>query len=290
MKNKNCIICNNNKFILAFPFGTYYNRKKFKYYKCKCCNFVVIDPYPNKFDFKKLYNNKTYHEKYYSNLESSEYKKSAEYLSNYLVGKKKILDFGCGSGHFIKQIKNKHLCYGAEYEMDTVKKCREKIKNVFFFQSDEINKKKFDYYFDVIHLGDVLEHVTNPSYLLKKLQKKIKKNGILYLDGPIERNFSLVNLSIILFGNIKKFLIPKFKNNFEPYHLYFCNFKNQLLMFKKIKNCKIVKYEIYETGWPYNNGGIIKKVIVILAKLFSQLNIFGFKIGNRARIIVKKND
>ena len=71
MKNKNCIICNNNKFILAFPFGTYYNKKKFKYYKCKSCNFVVIDPYPNKFDFKKLYNNKTYHEKYYSNLETS---------------------------------------------------------------------------------------------------------------------------------------------------------------------------------------------------------------------------
>ena len=61
-------------------------------------------------------------------------------------------------------------------------------------------------------------------------------------------------------------------------------------MFKKIKNYKIVKYEIYETGWPYNNGGIIKKIIVILAKLFSQLNIFDFKIGNRARIIVKKYD
>ena len=55
MKNKNCIICNNNKFILAFPFGTYYNKKNFKYYKCKNCSFVAIDPYPNKFDFKKLY-------------------------------------------------------------------------------------------------------------------------------------------------------------------------------------------------------------------------------------------
>ena len=50
MKNKKCIICNNKKFILAFPFETYFE-KKFKYYKCKKCWFVVIDPY-QMFDFK----------------------------------------------------------------------------------------------------------------------------------------------------------------------------------------------------------------------------------------------
>ena len=135
-----------------------------------------------------------------------------------------------------------------------------------------------------------MEHVTNPNYLLKKIQKKMKKNGILYLDGPIERNLSLVNLSVILFGNIKRIFIPKFRNNFEPYHLYFCNFKNQLSMFNKIQNYKIVKYEIYETGWPYNNAGTIKKTIALFAKLFSKLNFFGFKIGNRVRIILKKYD
>ena len=42
-----------------------------------------------------------------------------------------------------------------------------------FFQSDELNKK-FNYYFDVIHLGDVLEHVTNPNYLLKNTKKNEK--------------------------------------------------------------------------------------------------------------------
>ncbi len=289
MKNKNCIICNNKQFTLAFPFETNYNGKKFEYYKCKNCGFVKIKPYPNKIDFKKLYNNKNYHEKFYSNLETKGYKSSAEYLSSYIKGKKKILDFGCGNGNFIRQIKNKHLCYGVEYDLDTVKKCRESLSSAIFFQYNEINKKKFDCYFDVIHLGDVLEHVVNPNYLLKKLQKKIKKNGILYLDGPIERNFSIVNFIIILFGNIKRFFLKQ-KNNFEPYHLYFCNLKNQLSMFEKIKNYKIIKYEIYETGWPYYNGGLIKKTIAFIAKLISQINIFGFKIGNRVRIIVKKYD
>ena len=55
-----------------------------------------------------------------------------------------------------------------------------------------------------------------------------------------------------------------------PYHLYFCNFNNQQLMLKKIKKYKIVKYEIYETGWPYNNGGLVKTLIARLAIIFFQ--------------------
>ncbi len=110
----------------------------------------------------------------------------------------------------------------------------------------------------------------------------------MYLEGPIERNISLVNLSIIFFGNIKKFLFPNYKNNFKPYHLFFCDFKNQLLMIKKTNKFKIIDYEIYETGWPYNCGGHLKRSIALIAIIFSKLNIFGFKIGNRFRIILQK--
>ena len=59
-------------------------------------------------------------------------------------------------------------------------------------------------------------------------------------------------------------------------------------MLKNIKNFKIVKYEVYETGWPYNCGGLVKKLIAILAIFFSKIDIFGFKIGNRFRIILQK--
>ena len=137
-------------------------------------------------------------------------------------------------------------------------------------------------------MGDVLEHVVNPHNLLKKLHKKLKKDGLLYIEGPIERNFSIVNFSILLFGNIKKLIKPNLKNNFKPYHLYFCNFKNQLSMLKKMKKYEIIQYEIYETGWPYNSGGIIKKFISKVAIFFSMINFLGFKIGNRVRIILQK--
>lgn len=288
MKNKNCIICNKKKFTSTFPFSTHFNKKIFYYKKCLNCNFVKIDPYPNKKDLEILYDNKSYHGKFYSNMESTEYKLSAEYLSSFCKKRARLLDFGCGNGHFIKEIQNKYKCYGVEYDLDTIKQCRKTLTKATFLENKTIKKKKFNNFFDVVHLGDVLEHVVNPDSLLNKLHKKIKKNGLLYLEGPIERNFSIINLSIILFGNIKKLIKPNLKNNFKPYHLYFCNFNNQLLMIKKTKKYEIIKYEIYETGWPYNSGGIIKKSLVKVAIFFSKINIFGFKIGNRARIVCKK--
>ena len=61
-------------------------------------------------------------------------------------------------------------------------------------------------------------------------------------------------------------------------------------MIKKTNKFRIIDYKIYETGWPYNSGGYLKKIIALAAILFSQLNFFGFKIGNRFRIILKKKN
>ena len=288
MKDKNCIICNKKIFFPAFPFNTNFNGKIFHYMKCSNCKFVKIYPFPDKKDLSKLYKNKSYHEKFYSNVETVAYRHSVKYLKKFLNFKIRLLDYGSGNGHFIQEMGKNHNCYGVEFSLEILKKLKKNFKNQIFLSNRELNEKKYNNFFDVIHLGDVLEHVVNPNYLLINLHKKIKKKGLLYLEGPIERNFSLVNLSIILFGNIKRLLIPNYKNNFKPYHLFFCDLQNQLLMIEKINKFKIIDYEIFETGWPYNSGGYLKKSIALMAILFSNLNIFGFKIGNRFRLILQK--
>ncbi len=288
MKDKSCIVCNKKSFVPAFPFNTYFNRKVFYYKKCLNCKFVKIFPYPNKKDLKKLYDNKSYHEKFYANLKTDEYNESVKYLKKFLKVKAKLLDYGSGGGNFIKEINETHECYGVEYNPETIKQLKKKFKNVIFLNNNQFNNKKYNNFFDVIHLGDVLEHVIDPDNLIMNLHKKIKKKGLLYLEGPIERNLSLINFSILIFGNIKKFLSLNYKNNFKPYHLFFCNSHNQLLMIKNRNKFKIIDYKIYETGWPYNNGGYLKKSISMAGIFLSKLNIFGFKIGNRIRVILKK--
>lgn len=290
MRNKNCLICKKKKFIPAFPFNTNFNEKFFYYQKCVNCNFVRIFPNPNEKDFKKLYDDQNYHKKFYSNIDTKEYIDSVKYIQKFMKSKKKILDFGFGNGNFIKEVKKIHKCYGVEYNPETIKRLKKKFKKTVFLDNKKIKDKKYINYFDIIHLGDVLEHVEDPNKLLIDLHKKIKKNGLLYIEGPIERNLSLVNILIIVFGNIKRFINPNKINSFKPYHLFFCNFQNQLRMISNLRKYTVLDYKIYESGWPYLSGGYLKKIIALVAILFSKLNIFGFKIGNRFKIILKKND
>jgi len=287
---KNCIICNNNKFVIAFPFNTFFNNKLFLYKKCTKCSFVKISPKPNSKDLKKMYDNKSYHQEFYTHSEHNEYEASAIYLKKYIKNNSIILDYGCGYGHFIKKIPKKHTFYGVEYNPEVVNFLNKKNKKANFLTVKNFKKKKLFYFFDAVCLADVLEHVTDPIDLLLDLDKNIKKGGFFFIEGPIERNVSLVNYFAIIFGSLKKFFNRDYKNTFIPYHLYFCDINMQTLMLKKLKNYKIIDIQVYESGWPYYNGGIIKKIIAYIAILISKANFLGFKFGNRFRIILKKNE
>ena len=289
-KKKNCIICNNNKFVIAFPFNTFFNSKFFLYKKCIKCSFVKISPNPNSKDLNKMYDNKNYHKEFYTHPEHNEYEASAIYLGKYIKSNSIILDYGCGYGHFIKKIPKKHTFYGVEYNSGVVNVLKKKNKKANFLTVQNFKKKKLIFFFDIICLGDVLEHVTDPIDLLLDLDKNIKKGGLFFIEGPIERNISLVNYFAIIFGCLKKFFIRDYKNTFIPYHLYFCDINTQTLMLEKLKNYKIIDIQVYESGWPYYSGGIIKKIIAYIAILISKANFLGFKFGNRFRIILKKDE
>ena len=187
---KNCIICNSNKFVIAFPFNTFFNNKLFLYKKCIKCSFVKISPNPNFKDLKKMYDNNNYHKEFYTHPEHNEYEASANYLKKYTKNNSIILDYGCGYGHFIKKISKKNTLYGVELNSEVVNFLKIKNKNAIFFTVQNFKKKKLNFFFDIICLGDVLEHVTNPIKLLLDLDKNIKKGGLFFIEGPIERNIS----------------------------------------------------------------------------------------------------
>jgi SAM-dependent methyltransferase len=287
IKKKNCIICNSNKFINSFPYKTSFNKKVFFYKKCLNCKFVFIDPIPDKSDLKKMYENDRYHKNFYNLKNDNEYKKNYVFLKKFIKHGDHILDYGCGYGHFLRQIPNGIKKTGVEFNRDVVEFCKKKIKKTKFMTVNQFkthNKK-----FEVIHLGDVLEHLIDPINFLNDIKKKLRKNGIIFISGPLERNISLVNYSFLVFGYFKNKIFKNFVGNFTPYHIFFCNYKNKKKMLSRFRDLKILKFEIYETGFPYSMGNIFKKIIAIVGIILSYLNFFGFGIGNRFRVILLKN-
>ena len=88
----------------------------------------------------------------------------------------------------------------------------------------------------------------------------------------------------------KYFFRPKVINFDPPYHLIRVGSKQQLEFFNKLSTpVDVIYWEVYETGWPYLGGGLIKNFIAKTALILSGKKFFNLTFGNRFKaIIIKK--
>tara|TARA_Y100000310_G_C20673167_1_gene811403 strand:- start:1556 stop:2458 length:903 start_codon:yes stop_codon:yes gene_type:complete len=96
----------------------------------------------------------------------------------------KILDIGTASASFLHVAKNRGWqVYGVEPNKWL---CNWAQKNYgLYIQPGTIDSLNYpDNFFDVITLWDVLEHVPNPTEVLKKCHRLIKPGGYIYLNYP----------------------------------------------------------------------------------------------------------
>ncbi len=104
-----------------------------------------------------------------------------KYLKN-----KNICDFGCGYAGFLTLCKkNSKKLFGVEinnYYLNYLNKKKNYIKVCN-------NIDKFNEKFDVVTLFHVLEHMPNQISALKKIKKKLKKNGKIIVEVPHAKDF-----------------------------------------------------------------------------------------------------
>lgn len=105
-----------------------------------------------------------------------------------------LLDVGCGNGELLRSFGRsypKWVLAGSE-QNDRFRKEVEGISNVASFYSDSL--ENIDGQFDLITLLHVLEHVSEPIYMLEQLKKKLAPDGLLIIEVPnfLENAFDLV--------------------------------------------------------------------------------------------------
>ncbi len=122
-----------------------------------------------------------------------------------LVGKnKRVLEIGCSIGYLSKRMKE-NGCHvvGIEINQESVQIANsicDKIiegdieNNNPYLILDEIKEK-----YDVIVLGDVLEHCKDPLSVLKKLGKYLNSEGYLVISVPNVANIH-VRIALFFFG------------------------------------------------------------------------------------------
>lgn len=296
---ENCRTCGKQDSVeSAYP-HVHFNDKVFKYFKCNNCNSFNVFPTPNDADFKKMYgeNDHTYLKtikgklKYDFNYPFANHQgyqiHFLNQIKNDLKGKT-LLDYACGNGFYMKHAQDCGAkTVGVEFDKDFVSILNEKTDlEILTYNGLEriYQAKKFDY----IHLGHVLEHLSNPTELITKLKEFAHQNTTFIIDGPLDRNYCLHRFYIDAGSKLK----GKKHIDFTPQHISLTNHKSQLLFFKNA-GLKKEKYIVVEQYFPLpfklekSLGKIISYAIATLSIYISKIipssgNVFHFtgKINN----------
>jgi SAM-dependent methyltransferase len=283
---RECPICKSGteKARIVFPYNTKFNNVCFTYLKCNRCTSVFIDPIPDSDTFANMYAKTSYHDCFYQSQDGGEYEPSAKLLKQYLPAGATVLDYGCGVGGFLQASSEAGFVpFGVEFDKDAADLASQRA-GCNAISVEDFEALAIKPMFDAVHLGDVLEHLPDPAKTLKELLAYLKLGGILYVEGPLEINPSPVYWASKLFGGLKRIVRPDFVASDPPTHLFRTDATQQLAFFSMVEPGLVLKHwHIYETGWPYAKGGVIKPTIAAIASRVGGNKLFGMYFGNRFR-------
>jgi len=138
-------------------------------------------------------------------MDSDRSKKSFEILENIVLNSSakelRFLDLGCGTGEFMNMVADlgkKVKVWGIDVSNLAINRVKEKGLKGF---ARDVSWQKLPFpsqFFDVIYLGDVIEHLLDPDFMIKEAGRVLKKGGFLVLTTP--NLASWCNRLLLLFG------------------------------------------------------------------------------------------
>ncbi len=267
-----CPVCVSNSYLKNIE-------NSYKIFRCSSCYLLFVHPIPEKKENAEII-------EYWGddNIKNSasninKYIKVNRFFLNILKKynvknniKTKVLDIGCGYGFFVKLLnENNFDAYGLDISKQSTyfAKNNLNLKNII---NNDFSEKIFeDNYFDFIIALNLLEHVPDPKYILKIINKKIKKDGKLIIRIPnmsFHYNFKFL---IKIIHNKKYSLIA----TNPPVHLYGYSLRNLKKLIED-NNFKVIQTGPSMLGLSKRKY-FIKNIFIVLSNLiFKSIFIFTF--------------
>ncbi|MBN8491264.1 MAG: class I SAM-dependent methyltransferase [Burkholderiales bacterium] len=277
-----CPLCAGIASRTGFPFAVEFDGKVFNYVRCGRCLSVFVDPVPDAQALARMYARSDYHDCHYAECQSGHYSAAARLLRDYAPEGATVLDYGCGLGHFLHATRSAGFnAHGVEFDAEAAEAAALR-SGCPVIPVAEFERQPRMPHFDVVHLGDVLEHLPDPTDTQTRLLECLRPGGLLFVEGPLEENPSPVYWASRGFGTFKRWLRPGFVGRGTPTHLFRTSASPQLDFFRRVApGFELLHWEIYETGWPYDGGGLLKRMISRSAMLLGGKRIGRVAFGNR---------
>lgn len=186
----NCPVCKGTDFDPFLTCKDYtVSQESFNIVSCKACDFKFTNPRPSDSEIGMYYKSEEYvsHSdtkkglinRLYHMVRTKTLKQKLGLISSY-VSRGTILDYGCGTGMFLKTCADAGWkAYGFEPDSDAKKLAEEKGLRVASSKEPLVGSK-----YDIITLWHVLEHVTDLDETLSFFSKNITDKGRLIIAVP----------------------------------------------------------------------------------------------------------
>lgn len=180
---------------------------EFSVIDCECCQFKHVIPLPTVEELETIYSHEYYSqekpiyiERYIEDKEwwDSVYTERYERLEAYLGGRPgSILDVGSGPGLFLSLGRQRGWHTQGIEPSEKASEYSKKslgldVKNIFLNEQSALSLGKFD----VVNMGEVLEHLPDPLAMLRIAKSLLNEGGYLLLVVPNDFNpFQLIALN-----------------------------------------------------------------------------------------------
>lgn len=240
MKETHCPLCSCRDLTGSWLKLTY-NGKQFDYAECAGCGSLICEPMPDEATLTEMYDLSYCEPEAASPGEFETPDKFSEVLS-FLKGVEPgvFIDYGCGEGKLLLDVKALGWrAVGVDFNPEFAAEARDagiEIRHI---------TEKLGFQADVVHLGDVLEHLTDLDSQFPKIMELVKDGGLIVAHGPLEGNANLF-FRFIRFG---KKLRGNPVTEMAPFHVILATTEGQKGLFDR-SGLEQIEYRISEIAFP----------------------------------------
>ncbi len=202
--------------------------------QCRSCSLMFLDPLPTEAQLERLYGKEYFTDRANYNREEKDRKfieesdqvdfskprpdKFTDYMLAHYPGRRfRYLEVGCGPGYTLKSLESLGWeAHGLEISTHAADFARNHLGLPVVTGNIETTEEFRSDQFDLVYMGDVIEHLRSPSATVAKFGQIIEPGGLLVLALPSALNLPALRIGLAAYGVLGR----QRKMDIRPYHLY----------------------------------------------------------------------
>ncbi|NBC34941.1 methyltransferase domain-containing protein [Novosphingobium sp. FSY-8] len=279
-----CLACGAPAWRGGYPHDTRFDGAGYRFFACAGCGAHFINPVPDAATLARMYAPDAYHQAFYADDGRANHDTMITHLRAHLTDGARVLDYGCGNGDFLRAaLAAGFLAQGAEFGASAADAAAERSGASVFdlMRGDWRDADEWD----AIHLGDVIEHMTDPLPTLAGIVARLRPGGVLAAQGPLELNGSLIGMCVRAWARAKA--ARGQQGSFIPWHVLYFDARAQRALFDRL-GLHPIAWQVHEDGWPYSHHGGARGMIARMGVALARLPGLRGRWGNRFVALYRK--